>query len=43
MVDTLRLENPKRALKIAKGRLGTHKRAVKKRAELEEALMKGAI
>lgn len=39
IMDLIRLGKQKRALKLAKQRLGTHQRAKKKRAELEAVLM----
>jgi len=39
IMDLIRLGKQKRALKLAKQRLGTHRRAKKKRAELETHLM----
>merc|ERR550525_2007541 len=39
IMDLLKLVNNKRALKLAKARLGTHKRAKAKRSELENAIM----
>lgn len=39
IMDLLKLGNAKRALKLAKARLGTHKRAKKKKDEMEKVLM----
>merc|ERR1719245_2638412 len=40
IMDLLKLGNSKRALKLAKARLGTHKRALTKRSQMEQQLMK---
>jgi len=39
IMDLLKLGNAKRALKLAKARLGTHARAKAKKDELEKVLM----
>jgi large subunit ribosomal protein L36e len=39
IMDLLKLGNSKRALKLAKARLGTHKRAKRKKDQMEQLLM----
>ncbi|KAK2959226.1 putative large subunit ribosomal protein L36e [Blattamonas nauphoetae] len=42
IIELLRVGKEKRALKFAKARLGTHKRALKKRSMMEHILQKEA-